>query len=117
MYSVYCDILSKDGVSHMNDRANLLNDRTVKENGGRTVCIHFLGPLCIHCNMIINKCQFLSTNIHKQRQDNLKICLIISNGISTKHNAQNVLLHLEIGETNSTPGYTWYKREANQNEL
>jgi hypothetical protein len=34
MYGVYCDNLSKDGASHMNARATLSNDRTVKLNGG-----------------------------------------------------------------------------------
>jgi hypothetical protein len=33
------------------------------------------------------------------------------------HNAQNILLHLEIGETKSPPGYTWCKEEDYQNEL
>jgi hypothetical protein len=36
---VQCDILSKDGASHMNARATLSNGRTVKEHGGETVCI------------------------------------------------------------------------------
>jgi hypothetical protein len=44
MYSVYCDVRSKDGVSHMNARAILSYGRTVKENCGETVCIHFFGP-------------------------------------------------------------------------
>jgi hypothetical protein len=33
MYSVYCDILSKDGASHVNARVTLSNDRRVTENG------------------------------------------------------------------------------------
>jgi hypothetical protein len=39
MYSVYCDVLSRDGTSHMNARATLSNGRTVTENGTRTVVI------------------------------------------------------------------------------
>jgi hypothetical protein len=39
MYGVQCDILSKDGVSHMNARATLSNGRTVKQNGGGTVVV------------------------------------------------------------------------------
>jgi hypothetical protein len=34
---VYCDVVSKDGTSHMNARATLSNGRTVGENGGGTV--------------------------------------------------------------------------------
>jgi hypothetical protein len=41
------DILSKDGASHMNARATLSNGRTLKENGGGTVCTHFFGPVYI----------------------------------------------------------------------
>jgi hypothetical protein len=39
MFSVQCDILSKDGASHMNARATLSNGRTAKENGGVTVVV------------------------------------------------------------------------------
>jgi hypothetical protein len=39
MYGVYCDILSKDGASHMNARATLLNGRTVKANGSAMVVV------------------------------------------------------------------------------
>jgi hypothetical protein len=34
MYGVYCDVSSKDGASHMNARATLSYDGTVKGNGG-----------------------------------------------------------------------------------
>jgi hypothetical protein len=37
MDGVQFDILSKDGPSYMNARATVPNDRTVEENGGRTV--------------------------------------------------------------------------------
>jgi hypothetical protein len=47
MYGMQCDILSKDGASHMHARATLSNGRKVKENGGGRVCIHFMDPLCI----------------------------------------------------------------------
>jgi hypothetical protein len=47
MYDVYCDILSKDGASHVNARATLSNGWTLKENGGGTVCIYSVGPFCI----------------------------------------------------------------------
>jgi hypothetical protein len=42
MYSMLCDILSKNAASHMNARATLLNGKTVKENSGR------MGPFCIY---------------------------------------------------------------------
>jgi hypothetical protein len=53
MYSLFnrgvqCDIFSKDGASHVNTRATLSNERTVKENGGQTVCIQIFGSLCIY---------------------------------------------------------------------
>jgi hypothetical protein len=41
---VYCDVLSKDGASHMNARATSSNDRTVKENGGGAVVYIILCP-------------------------------------------------------------------------
>jgi hypothetical protein len=37
IYGGQCDILSKDGVSHMNARATLSNGMTVEQNGGGTV--------------------------------------------------------------------------------
>lgn len=43
MYCMQCDILSKDGSSHMDSRTTLSNGRTVKGNGSITLCIHFLG--------------------------------------------------------------------------
>jgi hypothetical protein len=39
MYGAYCDIISKDGDSHMNARATLSNCRTVKENGDGTIVV------------------------------------------------------------------------------
>lgn len=39
MYSVYCDVFSKDGASHVNARVILSNDKTVIGNGGRIVVI------------------------------------------------------------------------------
>jgi hypothetical protein len=47
MYDVYSDILSKGVASHVNARATLSNGRTVKENGGGTVCMYRFGPFCI----------------------------------------------------------------------
>jgi hypothetical protein len=44
MYGVLCDILAKDDASHMNARATIPNSRTVKRNGGGTVC-NFFPPL------------------------------------------------------------------------
>jgi hypothetical protein len=40
------DILSNDGASHMEARATLLNDRTIKGNDGGRMCIHFWARLC-----------------------------------------------------------------------
>jgi hypothetical protein len=39
MYGLWWDILSTDGASHMNARATLSNERTVKENGSGVVVI------------------------------------------------------------------------------
>jgi hypothetical protein len=44
MYGVYCDILSKDGASHMNARATLSNGRTVKKMAAERCVYIFLGP-------------------------------------------------------------------------
>jgi hypothetical protein len=39
IYSGYCDVLSDDDSSYVNARVTLQNERTVIENGGRTVVI------------------------------------------------------------------------------
>jgi hypothetical protein len=39
MYGVKCDILSKEGASHMNGRTTLSDGRTAKVNGSRMVVI------------------------------------------------------------------------------
>jgi hypothetical protein len=47
IYGVWRDILEIDGAGRMNVRTTSWNGRTVKGNGGRSVCIHFLTILYI----------------------------------------------------------------------
>jgi hypothetical protein len=53
MYGVWCDILSKGGASHMNDRATISNNETINEHGDGTVAFratqrtYIFGPLHI----------------------------------------------------------------------
>jgi hypothetical protein len=71
---VWCDILSKDGASHMSARATLSNGRAVNENGGGTVVIramqmyvHFWGPSVDHYSLLINLC--LSPCVAQVKED------------------------------------------------